>query len=399
MRERGPIAAIRPKHCKEHAIIRARHAVLTLTCAVTLAGGVTACGTAEQLSAANKVSTAFDKLGEGKSLSVTFSLDATPAQLLAADALDTSGGDKLTPAQAKQVSGLGATLTMSSDKPIKDVLNQAQAQSSSGRLDPALDFALEVHAGDDKPLIELRAVSGKEYLRVDVDGIVKLGGDSKAASEINGMHQAFADLPPSFAPLKSALDGKWISIDPKKLADFSKTLQEKAGTASATPSAVPTLDGATQDKLVKALTGVFTQDVTLTDKGTVNNQDHIVVEAPAQKLIADIQQAIAPIAKDIPALGSSFPTAAPTGVPAGNASADLLIDKDGSLSKLSIDLGQLDTPSSKGRAQLPASLTFDNKAAATTAPAGAVAFDPSVLQDLIKNFADAPGTTPDSIDG
>jgi len=331
------------------------------------------------------VNSAFDKLGESKSLSVKFSLDATPAQLLAMDKLEPSGGTAATATQAKQISGLGASVTLSADKPLKDVLDSGK--TANGQLDPALNLDFEVHAGDGKPLVEVRTVSGTEYLRVDVDAIVKLGGDSKATDEISGMHQMFDQMPASFAPLKSLLDGTWISIDPKKLADLTKSLGGTAGTA--TPSAAPSLDTATQNKLVNALTGVFSRDVTLTDKGTVNGHDRIVVEAPARKLVADVQKAIAPIAKGIPAIGSSFPTAAPTGVAPGKASADILINKDGSLSELSMDLGQLDPKAAAAKAQIPVSLSFDSKAAATTAPAGAVAFDPSILQDLIKDFSGA----------
>ena len=341
---------------------------------------MTACSAAKQISAGEKVDTAFDKLGESKSLSVTFSLTATPAQLLAVQKLEPSGSG-VTAAQAKQISGLGASLTLSADKPLKDVLDSAKL--SSGSLDPALDFALEVHAGDGKPLVEVRAVDGKEYLRVAVQDIVKLGGDSKTADEINGMNKMFAQMPPSFAPLKSLLDGKWISIDPKKLADLDKSLGDTTGT----PSAAPSLSADNENKLVNALTGVFSRDVTITDKGTVNGKDEIVVQAPADKLVADLQKAVAPIAKTIPGIGSSFPTSAPTGISTGKASADILINKDGSLSGLSFDLGQLDPKTSAAKAQIPVGLSFDTKAAATTAPTGAVAFDPSILQDMIKGFS------------
>lgn len=327
------------------------------------------------------MSTAFDKLGASKSLSMTFKLDATPAQLLAATGLDSSPDNKMTAAESKQFSGLGASITLSSDKPIKDVLDSAQA-TADGALDPGLNLAFEVHAGDAKPLIEVRTVAGKEYLRTDLDAIAKLGGDSSTASEIAGIHDMFNGMPASFAPLKALADGKWISMDPKSFADLAKSF---GGSAAATPSAAPTLAPATKNKLVAALTDVFTQDVTLTDKGTADGVDHLVLEAPARKLVADVQKAVAPIAKDIPSIGSSFPTAAPTGIADGKASADIYLNADGAVSKLAIDLGQLDSTTA-GKAQIPVSLTFDDKAAPTTAPAGAVAFDPKVLKDLFKNL-------------
>jgi hypothetical protein len=331
------------------------------------------------------VNSAFDKLGESHSLSVKFSLDATPAQLLAIDKLEPSDGDTTTAAETKEVSGLGASITLSADKPLKDVLNSGKG--SGTQLDPALSLDFEVHAGDGKPLVEIRTVGGLEYLRVDVDSILKLVPIPGSTAEISSIRKSFDGAPPAFAPLVDLLNGKWISIDPKKLTALTKSLSGTAGVP--TPSAVPSLDSATQNKLVSALTGVFAQDVTLDDKGTVNGRDTIVVTAPASKLVADLQKAIAPIAKGIPAIGSEFPTSAPTGIATGKVSADILINKDGSLSELSFDLGQLDPKAAKAKAQIPVSLSFDTHAAATTAPAGAVAFDPSILQEMIKSLGGA----------
>ncbi|MFC1420361.1 hypothetical protein [Streptacidiphilus cavernicola] len=328
--------------------------------------------------------TAFDKLGASTSLTVRFSLDATPAQLLAMDKLEPSG-TPATAADAKAISGLGASLTLSADKPLKDVLDAEQ--TANGRPDPSVNLDFEVHTGDGKSLAEIRDVKGMEYLRLDVNAIVRLSGDPAATDAVSGLEQMIGQMPPALAPLKSLIKGKWISIDPKKLDELAKGLDGEAG--ADTPSAAPSLDSATKNKLVSALAGVFSRDVTLTDKGTVNGRDHVVVEAPARKLVADVQKALAPIAKSIPGVGGSFPTAAPTGVPTGKASADILIDKDGSLSELSMDLGQLDPKAAAAKAQLPASVSFDTKAAATTAPAGAVAFDPSALQDLVKSFLGA----------
>lgn len=386
---------------KEHAIIRARSTAIALSCSLVLAGGLAACSTAKQITTGEKVSTAFDKLGESRSLSLKFSLDATPAQLLALDATDrttdSSSGDKLTADQAKAVSGLGATLTVSADKPLKDALKSAGA-SADATVDPALNFSLEVHAGDGKPLVEVRQVSGKDYLRVDLASVAKLSGAGSTADEITGMQGMADSLPAAFAPFKALLKGKWISMDPKALADLGKNLPGQLGSAAgSTPSAAPSLDTATKNKLVKALTGVFEQDVTLTDKGIENDKDHIVVEAPAKKLVEDIEKAVAPIVKSIPAtksipgLGTAFPTAAPTDLTDGKASADVLINKDGSLSKLSLDLGQL-APSTESGQHLPVSLSFDAQAPVTTAPADATELTATQLQDMVKSFAGGAGT-------
>ncbi|WP_042399187.1 hypothetical protein [Streptacidiphilus carbonis] len=377
-------------HRKEYAITRTRQAALVLACTVALAGGVAACGAAKQLSAGAKVSTAFDKLGESKSLSVKFSLDATADQLLALDKAEIAAGDEsksdaMTAQDAKNLAGLGASITMSADKPLKDVLDSAKA-GSGGRLDPGLNFALELHGGDAKPLFELRVVNSKDYLRVDLDELSKLGSSDKSlAGGISGMKSGVAQLPSAYNAVKDLVNGRWVSIDPKQLSGLTKSLGGGGTTAAPSPSALPSLSSGDQNKLVKALTGVFTVDVTLDDKGTQDGKDHIVVTAPARKLVADIQNAVEPIVKDVPTIGSSFPTAAPTSVPDKSMSADVYINNDGSLSKLSLDVWQLN-PKGTADQHLPLSLSFDTQAAPTTAPAGATELTSGVIQDMLKGM-------------
>ena len=387
---------------KEYTITRTRQAALVLACTVALAGGVAACGAAKQLSAGQKVGTAFDKLGESKSLSVKFSLDATADQLLALDKAEQANGDESSddamPAQvAKNMAGLGASLTMSADKPLKDVLDSAK--TNSGQLDPALNFAFEVHGGDAKPLFEVRVVNDKDYLRVDLDELSKLGsGDASMVDGLKSLKTEVAQMPAAYDAVKDLVNGKWVSLDPKKLSDLTKSLGGGT-TADPTPSALPSLSSSDQSKLVKALTGVFTSDVTLDDKGTQDGKDHIVVTAPARKLVADIQNAVEPIAKDIPTIGSAFPTGAPTSVPDKSVNADVYVNKDGSLSKLSLDVWQLN-PKGTADQHLPLSLSFDTQAAPTTAPAGATELTSGVIQDLVNSFSgDDSGTVSDSVNG
>jgi len=375
---------------KEPTITRIRKATLVLTCSVALVTGVAACGAVKQITTGEKVGTAFDKLGDSDSLSVSFSLDATAAQLVS---LDQGTSDAMKMVDAKNVAGLGATLTLSADKPLSQALKSVQT-SAGGTIDPTTDpslsFDLEVHAGGQKSLFEVRQVGGLEYLRINLDNMLSLSDDADVNQEISGMQAELGQMPPQYAPLKDLLLGKWVSLDPKQFAQVAKGMEGGSGT-SALPSSVPSISAATKNSLISSLTSLFEQDVTLSDQGTANGLDHIVVQGPEAKLAAGIQQAFAPVAKALPGgVASSYPTAAPTGVPNKNVSADLYIGKDGSLSKVAFDFWQLN-PKGKAGEHLPISLTFNDQAAAPTAPTGAVAVPPSLLTSLVQSISAAAG--------
>ncbi|QMU68332.1 hypothetical protein [Streptacidiphilus sp. P02-A3a] len=358
-----------------------------------MVGGVAACGAVKQLTTAEKVSTAFDKLGDSDSLSVSFSLDATAAQLVS---LDQGTSDAMKMVDAKNVAGLGATLTLSADKPLSQALKSVR--TTGGEIDPTTDPSLgvdlEVHAGGQKSLFEVRMVGGLEYLRVDLDNLMALSDDASTNQDIAGMQAGLGQMPPQYAPLKDLFEGKWVSLDPKQLAQVAKGLggDSAAAGASGLPTSIPSISTGTRNNLVSALTGLFEQDLTLSDQGTVDGQDHIVVQGSEAKLAAGVQQAFEPVAKAIPGLASAYPTAAPTGVPDKNVSADLYVGKDGSLSKVSFDFWQLN-PHGKAGEHLPLSLGFNDQAAAPTAPTGAVPIPAALIQSLAQSMAANTGDT------
>ncbi len=336
---------------------------------------------------------------------MSFSLDATAAQLVA---LDKGTSDAMKMVDAQKVAGLGATLVLSADKPLGQVM-KAQ-EGSQSQLPTGVDASFEVHAGNQKPLLELRMVNQVDYVRVDVAAIAALSDDPSAAASVSQMQQEIGSMPPEYAALKALLSDKWVSVDPKQLEQLGKQLQGQAGSGasglpSGLPTAVPTLAAGTEKKLQQALTQVFQQDVTLTDKGTSDGQDHIVVSAPADKLESDLTQALTPIVKEIPGLSdalkddssddsssaSAAPSASSSAAPNKNISADLYIGSDGSLSKVAFDFWQLN-PDGKPGEHLPLSLTFNDQAPAPVAPAGATALEPSVLQDLITSMTADSGS-------
>ncbi|MEY9873156.1 hypothetical protein ABH931_002638 [Streptacidiphilus sp. MAP12-33] len=353
--------------------------------------GIAACGTAKQLSAAEQVSTAFDKLGAGKSLSVAFSLDATPAQLVA---LSTDGNlaDKLKLTDARKLSGLGATVTVTSaGKPVKDVFKAAGANSTA--LPQGVAVSFEVHAGDKKPLVEVRELGSKAYLRVGLDEMAALSGDKSFTQSLSDMRSGMADAPAEFAPMKALLEDKWVAVDAATLQKFGQQAQKSTG-AAGVPSSMPTLDSATQTQLGDAVVAVLKRDLTLTDKGTTDGVQEIDVQAPAKQLATDLEKAVLPIVKKLPGIGN-VPTSTPTDLPNGTADAQLFL-KDGSLSRVSLDLAQLDASSAKKNEHLPVSLSFDGAAPAITAPAGAVELTPEVLDAMMSSMGGANGSMPSS---
>ena len=363
---------------KEPTITRIRKATLVLACSLAAVTGVAACGAVKQMTTGEKVSTAFSKLGDSDSLSVSFSLDATAAQL---EALDQGTSDAMSAVDAKNVAGLGATVTVSADKPLNQVFAAAKSASGSS-LPPSVGFDVEVHAGGGKPLFEIRAVDQVEYVKVDLDNLLSLSGDASGSQDISGIMGELDQMPPEYAPIKDLAEGKWVSIDVKAL---TKAATGSGSAASPLPTSVPSISKSTESTLVSSLTSLFEQNITLSDQGTANGLDHIVITGPEQKLVDGIQQAFAPVAKEIPGIGSSYPTAAPTGVPDKNVSADLYIGKDGALSKVGFDVWQLN-PKGKPTEHLPVSLTFDDKAAAPTVPEGAVAIPTSLIQNLMQSI-------------
>ena len=334
---------------------------------------------------------------------MSFSLDATAAQLVA---LDKGTSDAMKMVDAQKVAGLGATLVLSADKPLGQLMKTQEG--SQGQLPTGVDAALEVHAGNQKPLLELRVVNQVDYVRVDVAALAALSDDPSDAASVSQMQQEIGSMPPEYAALKALLSDKWVSVDPKQLEQLGKQLQGKAGSGasglpSGLPTAVPTLAAGTEQKLTQALTQVFQRDVTLTDKGSSDGQDHIVVSAPAGKLETDLTQVLTPIVKEIPGLsealakgsaGSSSDSSSDSSAaaPNKNISADLYIGSDGSLSKVAFDFWQLN-PDGKPGEHLPLSLAFNDRAPAPTVPAGATALQPSVLQSLITSM------TADGADG
>ncbi|RKT20060.1 hypothetical protein BX285_4540 [Streptomyces sp. 1114.5] len=391
--------------CTINTAIRraARGAMPVAVTASVLATGLAACGTVEQLSAAQKVSKAFGKVGDGKSAGFKLSIDATPEQILAFDKATGAGnkglvgtatggkgagrkgsGGGLDEQSAKAMSGLALSVAISADKPLKDIEAFKSAAGSGGSNDLTLDRSVRVsYVLSDRSgtaLLEYRQVDAKGYLHVDAKGLVKLTGEDPSQVDAAGN-----DLPADLGAVKDVLAGKWVALDLQELADAAK----KSDGRKAAPSPVPSADPEAAKQLLNSLKDVLGRTVTYEDKGTKDGADHIWMSAPARQLVDELFKAVRPVADKFPQQLGKFPAQAPTDVPDRKVGVDLYL-KNGALSSATFDLAQLQSKVEPG-VNFPVKLAFDQSAPDVQAPAGATKLTSDDLMKAVLGLAAGPG--------
>ncbi|GHF87601.1 hypothetical protein GCM10018790_76370 [Kitasatospora xanthocidica] len=354
--------------------------------ASVLATALAACGTVEQLNAAQKVSKAFGKVGDGKSAGFKLSIDATPEQIVAfAKATGEKGADDgLDEKSAKAMSGLSLAVAVSADKPLKEIEAFKNAKGSTANNDLTLDKSVRVsYVVADRngaPLLEYRQVDAKGYLHVDAKGVVKLTGEDP--SEVDAVTK---DLPPEMAAVKDVLAGKWVELDLQALADEAKKNDGK----KASPSAAPTADPEAAKQLLNSLKDVLGRTVTYEDKGKKDGTEHIWMSAPARQLVDELFKAVKPVADKFPQQFKKFPSKAPSDVPDRKVGVDLYL-KDGAFSSATFDLAQLADKIEPG-VNFPVKLAFDKSAPNVQAPADATKLTSEDLMKAVLGFAAGPG--------
>ncbi|WP_371477432.1 hypothetical protein [Kitasatospora sp. NBC_00315] len=394
-----PIAVVpKPLAPQEHSINTVtRRAVRTTLVAAAgtavLAAGLTACGTARQLSAAEKVSDAFGRLGDGTSFSAKLSVDASPAQIIA---FGSATGDEIDARSAAALSSVGVSLSFSADKPLKDLQSftslDGALSNDALKADTSLSFDYAVTGKGGKALAEMRHVGGTVYLRADAAGLAATVGEDP--SVVDEMTTGFP------AVLKGALAGKWVSLDPGTLEGFAESAGagRPGGPSGTLPSAAPSLSAGTADGLALSLKDILTHDFTFEDRGTKDGTQHIAVSAPARRLAQDALKAVEPLTEQIPNLGK-LPTAVPNDLPDRRLTLDVYLDH-GALSSVTFDVAQLDDKLAPG-VSFPVKIAFGKDVPAIQAPAGATAITGSDLDDVTAAFraAGAGGEQDSSSDG
>lgn len=355
-----------------------RGALPVAVTASVLAAGLAACGTAEQLSAAQKVSKAFDKVRDGKSAGFTLSVDATPEQIIA---FSKAGGDKPADEKSAQaLSGLSLSVAISADKPLKE-LDAFKSAKSADKKDLTVDKSARVsYVLSDKKgtqLFEYRQVDGKAYLHADLKSVLKLTGQDPAE-----LDTVAKDLPAELSGAKDVLNGKWVSFDLQALADEAK---KSDGAKGAAPSTVPSADPEAAKQFLESLKDVFNRTVTFEDKGKKDGAEHIWVNAPGRQLVDELYKTLKPLSEKFPKEFGKFPAEAPKDVPDTKVGVDLYL-KDGAFSSATFDLAQLEKKAGPG-VNFPVKLAFNQSAPNVQAPDGATKMTTEDLMNTVFTLA------------
>jgi hypothetical protein len=349
--------------------------VASAGCIAFIATAATACGTTAQLSAAAKVQQAAEKLGDQKALTMTFGIDASRQQIWTAlkDEKDFSQDD------AKILADLGVSIAVSSKQPLKDSKRQS--------------LALQLSLGAEKNPLELRVVDEKFYLRADLKKLMSVGGGSNSAElkQFESMVTESHKLPSSYKSVKDAIEGKWITIDPKSFAEFAQTMGAGSG---ALPNTI-TLDKKTQQQIADAVQRAIGSSAKFKDTGSRDGADHVEVTVPADKVADALLQGLKPLKKQLP---KDFPLPDPQkNAPHQDIVLDLAI-KNAILSGITVVLATLDK---KAKGKIPLAIGFAAGSQPVKAPANATTLNPQDIMGAMMELmtGDGLGVPPASLKG
>jgi hypothetical protein len=350
-------ASLRTDHTYEETIITAIRKTLTATAVVgAVLAGSAACGTVEQLSAGQKLDRAFEKLNKEKTLSFELSLDTDAASLKALDdTSDPEAGEAMPDEAVELLRGAKVSVTVQSKKPFEE----------SGEKD--LDGMAMKVSTPDGDVLEYRVVGDHTYFRTDASAIGKAMGSPLPEAK---------DLPPEAGALKKVLEGEWVKIDTKKMEELAA---ENGGQPGAKPSPAPSLDAATQKKLVEALRDVVAREVDFKTAGGEDGTEHITATAPFRTLITEMLGEIRPLVKDLPP-GVELPADKDLkDAPNTKVTADFTL-KNGELKEVHVDLAKL---AEKAEVKKLGLVMRVSEGVKPTAPAGATELD---VQELMENI-------------
>ncbi len=297
-----------------------RKTLTTTAVAGMVLAGTAACGTVENLSAGQKLDSAFDKLGEERSLAFELDLDTDVDSLLALDAEASEPGEEMTPrspnCSARRRSASPCTRRSRSRRPREEKDFTAMAMKVGG---------------PDGALLEYRLVGDSFYVRIDAATLGEMTG--------NPMPPA-SELPDEAGAFKKLLEGGWIKLSKKELEQTGKGMSGAPGFGGKAPSDEPSLDAGTQKKLTDALKKAVAENVDLTTSEGSDGTEHITATAPFRTLVTELFGALKPLQNELPG-GEELPTAKDLAdAPNKKVSADFTL-KNGELTEVSVDLAKL----------------------------------------------------------
>ncbi|GGZ59587.1 hypothetical protein GCM10010387_61670 [Streptomyces inusitatus] len=348
----------------EETVISAIRKSLTAAAVVTLVvTGAAACGTVENLSAGQKLDRAFEKLGKEKSISLELDLDADAQTLTALGAESSGPGEKMPKEVAEAFSGGKISLSVESKKPLAD----------SGEKDlTGMAMKFSTPEGD---AAEYRLVGDHVYFRLDAKVVAGLMGQPAPAED---------ELPESAGPLKSLLSGDWVKFSAKEARQAAEEMSKGLDEAGAEPSAEPSLDAATQKKVVDALSKAIARETEFSTAEGKDGTERITATASLRSLVTELIDTLRPLVKDLPQGADLLPAAKDLKeLPNSKAKADFTL-KNGSLNEVSVDLAALAEKKSAGKIALVLRLGGGDK---PEAPAGA---SEVTMDELIEGFFGGP---------
>ncbi|WP_394805512.1 hypothetical protein [Streptomyces althioticus] len=281
--------------------------------------GTAACGTVENLSAGQKLETAFDTLGEERSIAFELDLDTDAKSLMALDAEQSEPGEEMPAEIAELLSEGTISVSMHSKKPIKE---------SEEKDFTAMAMKL---SGPEGALLEYRLVGDWIYARVDAATLGEMSGSPLPPA---------AELPPEAGAFKTLLEGGWVKLSKKGREEAGRNMSGAEGFGAGEPSVEPSLDAKTQKKLTDALKKAVAENVDFTTSGGSDGTEHIKATAPFRALVTELSGALEPLRNDLP-IGEELPTAKDfADAPDTKVGADFTL-KNGELTEVSVDLAEL----------------------------------------------------------
>ncbi|WP_346429467.1 hypothetical protein [Streptomyces sp. WAC 01438] len=193
---------------EETDISAIRKTLTAAAVATAVLAGSAACGTAEQLSAGQKLDSAFDKLGEQRSLSFELDLDTDAASLKALDSGTAEPGEEMPDEVAELLSGARLSVSVRSKKPLEE----------SGEKD--ISAMAMRFSGPDGDLVEYRVIGDHTYLRLDAQALGRIAGSPMPSAD---------ELPDSAGAFKKLLAGEWLKVPTKDLQETGEQMSEAEG--------------------------------------------------------------------------------------------------------------------------------------------------------------------------
>ncbi|MCC3772500.1 hypothetical protein [Streptomyces sp. UNOC14_S4] len=330
--------------------------------------GAVACSPGEK-SAADKLDKAFDRLGEGKAVSLEVALDASADEIHTALKDSEDGLDR---EDAEVLAGLKLSYGISSSKPLKT--------EDKKNADVNVSFKLSKKSGGE--LLEFRSLDKKAYVRADIKAIggMKKPGNAKERAEkrdFDEMLRRADELPPSMGAFRDVLKGEWVSMNSADFEEFRKKAQEKNG------GSPKELDKKTEKQASDALRKALTENSRIKETGSKNGADHIEVTVSARKAAKDLKEALKPIESQLSAAGKGRKLPDPNDVPDQDVVFDVAL-KGGRLSAITFDTGRLDKDV---HGKLPVTIGFGGKPEPVTAPSGAKELKPQEMLEAIVGLA------------